>query len=163
MKVFSLAIVVVLAAVVAAGSAVGAKPVQQSPIAVTAESTPVFLGSTPQCAAGRAEFQLTSAGGAVVGSGHFCFQTFDFSCDPTCHDSADLTAVFALAGGKIEAAGSLGEVFDDSLAVQTGTAIVTEATGVYLGLAGTVDWTGPIVFDTNGVPHPDLTFTIALS
>jgi hypothetical protein len=46
---------------------------------------------------------------------------------------------------------------------QTESGSITRATGTYLGASGSLNGSGAIVFDTNGVPHPDLTLTIALS
>jgi hypothetical protein len=148
-----------------AAPALSGNPIQQSTIVFKVTKTPVFLGPTPQCPVFRSEFQLSSTDGAVLGSGKFCFQSFDFSCDPPpCHDSAVLTAAFELPGGTIEGAGSFIEVYNpDGSVTQTGGAVVTRATGIYLGLGGTISWSGQIVFDPNGVPHPDLTFTIHLA
>jgi len=151
-----------LALSLTAAPAFAANPIQQPPIVFKATKTPLFLGPTPQCPALRFEFQLSSTGGAVLGSGRFCFQSYDFSCDPPpCHDSADVTVAFNLPGGRIEGAGSFSDVYNpDGSATQTGSAVVTRATGVYLGLNGTISWSGQIVFDPDGVPHPDVTYTI---
>jgi hypothetical protein len=67
-------------------------------------------------------------------------------------------------GGTIDADGTtVAVIVPPSLELTTFAGTVTRATGIYLGSAGNVTGGGPITFDPDFTPHPDLTFTIALS
>jgi hypothetical protein len=152
----------VLGAVLAfsAAGAAAANPVQQSPIVVRITDPPLFL-SSPHCAVLLLREKLRAQSGQVIGSADFCFQT-----DVISGDTETLTAdtTFHVPAGTIDADVTQVEVPAPPYSVlATFTGTVTRATGHYLGTGGSVTGSGPIFFDVNGVPHPDLTFTIALS
>jgi hypothetical protein len=74
------------------------------------------------------------------------------------------TVTFHIPGGAIEA--DLTQVnvpTSPSSVLTTFTGPVTGGTGHYLGPSGTVTGIGPITFDADGAPHPDLTLTLTLS
>ncbi len=45
---------------------------------------------------------------------------------------------------------------------QKSTTMVVTGTGLYLGASGTLSGGGTIVFDDNGVPHPDSKIVVDL-
>jgi hypothetical protein len=154
-----LAAVIALAAVAAAvASAARSFP---NPIVMRATAIPTFLGPTSSCPAGRAHEQVTNLDGRVIGAFEFCFATF--AGDPIAGDVATGVATFYLACGTIETTLTLAETPIADGVVQTDNGSVTRATGTYAGASGPLTGGGAIVFDANGVPHPDLTLTIALS
>ncbi len=79
-------------------------------------------------------------------------------------ETLTVDTTFHVPAGTIDADGTLVTVpTSPSSELNTFTGTVTRGTGHYLGAAGTVTGGGPITFDPDGVPHPDLTFTITLS
>jgi len=153
-----------LAAVIALAAASGvasAFPSFPNPIVLRATATPTFLGPTPSCPAGRAHERVTNLDGRVIGAFEFCFASF--VGDPFTGDVATGVATFYLEGGTIETTLTLNETPIPDGVFQTDTGGVTQATGTYAGASGTLSGGGAIVFDANGVPHPGLTLTIALS
>jgi hypothetical protein len=155
----ALAAAIALAAV--ATAVASAAPSFPNPIVMRATAIPTFLGPTPSCPAGRVHEQVTNVDGQVIGALEFCFATF--VGDPITGDVATGVATFYLPGGTIETTLTLGETPIADGVLQTDNGSVTRATGTYAGASGPLSGGGAIVFDANGVPHPDLTLTIALS
>lgn len=153
--------VLLAAAVLAFGAAAGpaANPVQQSPVVVRITDTPLFLAS-PHCPILLIRVKLRAESGRVIGSSDFCFLTDSISGDT---ETLNEDVTFHLPGGTIEAYVTQVDVLLPSAEVDSFTGTVTSASGRYLGASGTVAGGGLITFDANGVPHPDLTFTITLS
>jgi hypothetical protein len=136
-------------------------PIQRNPITVRVDR-PVFLGPTPACPEFRAETRLLSESGAVVGSSMVCVssQTFD---PPTATLTEVGTLTLHLPGGTIATAATLADALGGyPIVTQTISGSVIAATGVYLGASGTLTGGGTIVFDENGVPHPDSTLVVNL-
>ena len=155
-----LAVVGVALAAVGVAQASG-NPIQLDPITVRVDR-PVFLGPTPACPQFRAQTRLLAETGAVVGSSMLCVssQTFDL---PT----ATLTEVgkltLHLPGGTIVTAATLADALGGyPVVTQTISGSVIAGTGVYLGASGTLAGGGTIVFDENGVPHPNSTLVVDL-
>jgi hypothetical protein len=140
---------------------VAANPIQESPIVVRITDIPRFFAS-PRCAAGfLLREKLRAASGQVIGNAEFCFRTEDTEGD-TITETEDVT--FHVPGGAIYAdLTQVNRATSPSSVLTRFTGPVTGGTGHNLGAEGTVTGTGSITFDADGVPHPDLTFTITLS
>jgi hypothetical protein len=153
---------VVAVALFATGTAqAGGNPIQGDPITAKVEA-PIFLGATPACPAFRAHTRLLSESGAVIGSSLLCVSSVAFD-EPT----ATLTEVgvltLHLAGGTIVTTATLVDALGGyPIVTQTISGTVVAGTGLYLGASGTLSGGGTIVFDENGVPHPDSTLVVDL-
>jgi hypothetical protein len=153
---------VVAAALTAAGIAhASGNPIQRDPITVRVDA-PVFLGPTPACPQFRAHTRLLSESGAVVGSSMLCVSSVTFD-----ESTATLTEVgiltLYLPGGTIVTTATLADTFSGyPIVTQTISGSVTAGTGIYLRASGTLAGGGTIVFDENGVPHPDSTLFVDL-
>jgi hypothetical protein len=153
---------VVAAALAASGIAhASGNPIQRDPITVRVDA-PVFLGATPACPQFRAHTRLLSESGAVVGSSMLCVESVTFD-----DSTATLTEVGVLTlhlpAGTIVTTATLADGFGGyPIVTQTISGSVTAGTGMYLGASGTLGGGGTIVFDDNGVPHPDSTLVVDL-
>ena len=68
-----------------------------------------------------------------------------------------------LSGGTIATAATLADALGGyPVVTQTISGSVIAATGVYLGALGTLAGGGTILFDENGVPHPDSMLVVDL-
>ena len=156
----AIAVILVSWAVVGAAAGVAANPVQDSPIVVRITDPPRFLAS-PRCALFLLREKLRAESGQVIGNADFCFRT-EVPEGDTITETEDVT--FHVPGGPIEA--DLTQVnipTSPSSVLTTFTGPVTGGNGHYLGATGTVTGIGPITFDADGTPHPDLTLTITLN
>ena len=156
----AVALTFVILAALGATTGVAANPVQQSPIVIRIADPPRFL-ATPRCALVLLREKLRAESGQVIGNADFCFRT-EVAEGATITETEDVT--FHIPGGAIVA--DLTQVNDTSafpLVLTTFSGPVTGGTGHYLGAVGTVTGVGPITFDADGTPHPDLTLTITLS
>ena len=98
----------------------------------------------------------------MIGSSLLCVSSVAFD-EPT----ATLTEVgvltLHLAGGTIVATATLVDALGGyPIVTQTISGTVVAGTGLYLGASGTLSGGGTIVFDENGVPHPDSTLVVDL-
>jgi hypothetical protein len=151
---------VVALALAAAGVATAAdNPIQRDQITVRVDR-PVFLAPTPACPEFRAETRLLSESGAVVGSSFFCVASA-VPAGPLVTQSGTLTLL--LPGGKIVTEAAIVDDFGGFPIVgQTISGAVVAGSGLYGGASGTLAGGGTIVFDENGVPHPDSTLVVDL-
>jgi hypothetical protein len=153
---------VVAAALTAAGVAQGsASPIQRDPITVRIDA-PVFLGPTPACPEFRAHTRLLSESGAVVGSSMLCVSSVTFD-----ESTATMTQIGILTlhvpGGTIFTSATLADALGGyPIVTQTISGSVIAGRGVYRGASGTLAGGGTILFDENGVPHPDSTLVVDL-
>src|SRR5262249_28676067 len=90
----------------------------------------------------------------------FCLSTF--AGDPATGDSATGIATFHLLGGTVEATLSLSETPTSTGVVQADSGTIFRGTGIYLGATGSFAGGGPIAFDADGTPHPNLSLTLSL-
>jgi hypothetical protein len=147
-------------AAVGAAAGVAANPVQESPIVVRITDPPRFL-AFPNCPLFVLREKLRAESGQVIGNADFCFRT-EVAEGGTITETEDVT--FHVPGGSIEAdLTQVNVATSPSSVLTTFTGPVTSGTGHYLGATGTVTGIGPITFDADGTPHPDLTLTITLS
>jgi len=152
-------VVLVVFALVAAGPAqAGWNDVQRDVIRVNVEA-PVFLGPTPACPALRVHTLLVSDAGAVIGSSILCASSAVFDEETATYTEVGTLALH-LAGGEILARVIIDDDFSVYPVVQTISGTVTRSNGVYRGATGTVSGGGTIVFDADGVPHPDSTIIV---
>jgi hypothetical protein len=108
----------------------GGNPIQGDPIKAKVEA-PVFLGSTPACAAFRVQTRLLSVAGNVIGSSMLCVSTATF--DDT---RATFTVIgmltLHLPGGRILASATFVEAFSGyPIVTQTISGLVVGGTGIY--------------------------------
>jgi hypothetical protein len=158
-KVLSVVAAALMAAEIAQASG---SPIQPDPITVQVDS-PVFLGPTPACPAFRAHTRLLSESSAVVGSSMLCASSVTFD-EMTATQTEDGILTLHLPGGTIVANATLVDGFSGyPIVTQTISGSVTAGTGVYRGASGTLAGGGTIVFDENGVPHPDSTLVVNLT
>jgi hypothetical protein len=162
MKRTATTIALTLVSFAAAGAAAGvaANPVQESQIVVRITDPPRFLLS-PHCPKFLLREKLRAVSGQVIGNGDFCARTEDVLGGAIIETEG---VTFHIPGGAIEA--DLTQVnvpTSPSSVLTTFTGPVTGGTGHYLGASGTVSGIGPITFDADGTPHPDLTLTTTLS
>lgn len=152
---------VVAVALAAAGVAqASSNPIQRDPITVRIDR-PVFLGPTPACREFRAETRLLSASGAVVGSSFFCVSSA-VPAGPLVTQTGTLTLF--LPGGTIVTEAAIVDDFGGFPIVgQTISGAVVAGSGLYGGATGTLSGGGTIVFDENGVPHPNSTLVVDLA
>jgi hypothetical protein len=150
------------AAVAAAGAAHAAgNPIQTDPIRAKVAS-PVFLGPTPACPAGRVHTGLVSESGAVIGSSLLCVASEAFD-ETTATFVETATLVLHLPGGEMVASATLADDFSGYPVVQQAiSGTVLDGAGRYRGASGALSGAGTIVFDEDGVPHPDSTIVIDL-
>jgi hypothetical protein len=153
---------VVAAALAAAGIAEAAgNPIQTDPITVRVDA-PDFLGPTPACPEFRAHTRLLSESGAVVGSSTLCVSSVTFDESTATMTQVGILTLY-LPGGTIVTTATLADTFSGyPIITQTISGSVVAGTGVYLGASGTLAGGGTIVFDENGVPHPDSTLVVDL-
>ena len=98
----------------------------------------------------------------MVGSSMLCAESVTFD-----DSTATLTEVgiltLHLPAGTIVTAAMLADGFGGyPIVTQTIAGSVTAGTGMYLGASGTLAGGGTIVFDENGVPHPNSTLVVDL-
>jgi hypothetical protein len=155
-------VALIAGALVAAGTAqAGGNPIQVDMITARVEA-PTFLDSTPECPALRVHTRLRSKSGTVIGSSMLCVSSLAF--DEATATLTELgTLMLHLPGGTIVASATLADAFGGyPVVTQTISGAVVAGTGLYLGASGTLAGGGTIVFDENGVPHPDSTIVVDL-
>lgn len=155
-----IALTLVSWAAVGAAAGVAANPVQESTIVIRITDPPRFL-AFPNCPLFLLREKLRAESGQVIGNADFCFRT-EVPEGGTITETENVT--FHVPGGSIEAdLTQVNVATSPSSVLTTFTGQVTSGTGHYLGATGTVTGIGPITFDADGTPHPDLTLTITLS
>ena len=148
-------------ALVGTGAAQGGNPIQGDPIRAKVEA-PVFLGSTPACAALRVQTRLVSEAGAVIGASLFCVSSASFD-DRTGTLTEAGALELHLPGGEIVTRATIVDDLSVYPIVQTISGTVGSGNGVYQGATGTLSGGGTIVFDQNGEPVPDSTLVVDLA
>ena len=155
-------LVVVAVALTAVGVArASGNPIQRDPITVRVDR-PVFLGPTPACPEFRAQTRLLAESGAVVGSSMLCVSSVTFDVSTATLTEVGILTLY-LPCGEIVTTATLADILSGyPIVTQTISGSVTAGTGVYLRASGTLAGGGTIVFDDNGVPHPDSTLVVDL-
>jgi hypothetical protein len=160
MKAQAFAILVAALAATATAHAAG-NPIQTGRITVGVE-WPLFLPSTPECAAGRAHTTLVTESGAVIGSSMFRIASAPFDSETSILiESGTLT--FYLPGGAVFADTTIVDQLTDYPFKQSIAGTVIGGSGIYAGASGTVGGSGTIVFDDKGNFDPDTTIEIDLA
>jgi hypothetical protein len=152
----------IAAALVATGTAqAGGNPIQGDPITAKVDA-PVFLGPATGCPEGRVHTRLLSVSGAVIGSSLLCVSSVAFDEATATLTEAGVLTLY-LAGGTIVTTATIIDALGGyPIVTQTISGAVLAGTGLYLGATGTLSGGGTIVFDENGVPHPDSTLVVDL-
>jgi hypothetical protein len=144
-------------AALALGGPASANGRPRQSIVVRATAVPTFSGPSADCPAFSAREDAVSPRGAWF---EFCASTD--AIDPVKGDVITGIATFHLFGGTIDATLLLKEVPTSTGVVQTDTGTIFRGTGLYLGATGSFSGGGPISFDPDGTPHPNLSFTLSL-
>src|SRR4051812_25442451 len=144
------------AAIVAPGAAAA-----RGAIVFRATAVPMFLGPTAACPEFRVVEPSSALRGAPDGAFEFCFSSV--SSTPSGGLDATGTVTFTFPDGTMAGTLHLVEIpTTNGAVVQVDSGVVTGGTGAYLDASGRWLGTGPITFDGDGTPHPNLLFAISL-
>ncbi len=107
---------------------------------------------------------IRSLRGREIGTSRLCLQTADFTCQRVCVQRETGTLTNTLPRGEITIDVFFKYVFNESFsrAIQSAAGRVTGGTGAYESSSGRLRGGGPIEFDADGTPHPNLVYVIRI-
>lgn len=127
------------------------------------DSEVTFGAPTSACPAGTKELEISSPGGAAVGTQFVCTQTATWADGQTLVEVN--TVVWDFSGGNrlfADATATFSFAADFVTADFTATGTITGGEGIYRGASGWLKASGPVTFDETFSPHLNVNSIVKL-